>query len=122
GGRPGPVARRRRAPGFTLVEAVVALAILGGTLAAILPPLAAALGALGGREAALADAMRAQSLLEAHAPPGATLPGRWEGPGWRVQTGRGEEGPRGAVLRPVLVQAGGVTLATLRPGPPEAAR
>ena len=62
----------------------------------------------------------AQSLLEAHAPPGAARPGRWEGAGWRVEVGRGEEGPRDVALRPVRVAVGGVLLETLRPGPVEA--
>ena len=111
--------------GFSLVEALVALAIIGGAVAAVLPPLARALGAKAERDAGVSAALFAQSLLEAHAPPGAARPGRRrEGAApegaWRVEIGPGEEGPRGVALRPVRVAVGGgVVLETLRPGPVE---
>ena len=111
--------------GFSLVEALVALAVVGGAVAAVLPPLARALAAKAEREAGMPSVLFAQSLLEAHAPPGAARPGRWEGTapeggGWRVEVGAGEEGPRGVALRPVRVTVGGgAVLDTLRPGPVE---
>lgn len=124
----GAVGGRRRARserGFSLVEALVALVVVGGAVAAVLPPLALALAAKAERDAGVSSALFAQSLLEAHAPPGAARPGRWEGTapeggGWRVEVGPGEEGPRGVALRPVRVAVGGgVVLDTLRPGPVE---
>jgi prepilin-type N-terminal cleavage/methylation domain-containing protein len=120
-----PRRARPAAPGFSLVEALVALAVIGGAMAAALPPLARALAAKAERDAGVSAVLFAQSLLEAHAPPGAARPGRWEGPapegGWRVEIGPGEEGPRGVALRPVRVAVGGVVLLeTLRPGPAEA--
>ena len=113
---PGPWA-----PGFTLVEALVALVVIGGAVAAVLPPLGRALHAKGERETGLAGVLLAQSLLEAHAPPGAARAGLWEvraaeGP-WRVEIGTGEAGPRGSALFPVRVTVGGFALDTLRPGP-----
>ena len=113
----------RRASGFSLVEALVALAVVGGAVAAVLPPLARALAAKAERDAGVSAVLFTQSLLEAHAPPGAARPGRWDGAApegaWRVEIGEGEEGPRGAVLRPVRVAVGGFRLDTLRPGPVE---
>ncbi|MFZ6764873.1 type II secretion system protein [Pseudoroseomonas sp. WGS1072] len=113
--------RRWTAPGFTLVEALVALAVIGGVLAALLPALAATLRAKAGREADLAALALAQSLLEAHAPPGAARPGHLEGRApegpWRVETGPGEAGAPGLALHPVRVTVGAVVLETLRPGP-----
>lgn len=118
----------RSARGFSLVEALVALAVVGGAVGAVLPPLARALASKAGHDAGVSAALFAQSLLEAHAPPGAARAGRWEGAapdgggGWRVEVGAGEEGPRGVALRPVRVAVGGaVVLETLRPGPVEAA-
>ena len=112
--------------GFSLVEALVALAVIGGAVAAVLPPLARSLAAKAERESGVSAVLFAQSLLEAHAPPGAARPGRWEGAApegaWRVEVGRGEEGPRGVALRPVRVSVGGFALETLRPGPAEAGR
>lgn len=111
------------APGFSLVEALVALVVIGGAVAAVLPPLVRALAAKGERDAEVSAVLLAQSLLEAHAPPGAARPGRWEGKApegaWRVDVGDGEEGPRGVALRPVRVVVGGFSLETLRPGPVE---
>lgn len=113
----------RRAHGFSLVEALVALAVVGGAVAAVLPPLAQALAAKAERDAGVSAVLLAQSLLEAHAPPGAARPGRWGGTAlegaWRVEFGGGEDGPRGVALRPVRVAVGGVLLETLRPGPAE---
>jgi hypothetical protein len=106
-----------------LVEALVALAVIGGAVAAVLPPLARALSAKAEGDAGVSAVLFAQSLLEAHAPPGAARLGRWEGIApegrWRVEIGFGEEGPRGVALRPVRVAVGGVLLETLRPGPVE---
>lgn len=118
--------RARSERGFSLVEALAALAVVGGAVAAVLPPLARALAAKAEHDAGVSSALFAQSLLEAHAPPGAARPGRWEGTasegtGWRVEVGTGDEGPRGVALRPVRVAVGGgVVLDTLRPGPAEA--
>jgi hypothetical protein len=101
----------------------VALAVIGAAIAAVLPPLARALSAKAEGDAGVSAVLFAQSLLEAHAPPGAARPGRWEGIApegrWRVEIGFGEEGPRGVALRPVRVAVGGVLLETLRPGPVE---
>jgi hypothetical protein len=111
------------APGFSLVEALVALVVVGGAVAAVLPPLSRALAAKAERDTGVSAVLFAQSLLESHAPPGAARPGRWEGAApegaWRVEIGRGEEGPRGVALRPVRVAVGSVLLETLRPGPVE---
>src|SRR3712207_7894993 len=71
--------RTRSEQGFSLIEALMALVVVGGAVAAVLPPLARALGAKAGRDAGVSATLFAQSLLEAHAPPGATRPGRWEG-------------------------------------------
>ena len=105
------------------MEALVALAVVGGAVAAVLPPLARALAAKAERDAGVSAVLFAQSLLEAHAPPGAARPGRWEGTApegaWRGEIGDGEDGPRGVALRPVRVAVGGVLLETLRPGPAE---
>jgi type II secretory pathway component PulJ len=111
------------APGFTLVEALVALLVMGGAVAAVLPPLGAALRAKGEREAGLAAVQRAQSLLDALAPPGAAREGRWQGRvpegEWLVVVGPGEEaGPDRPALRPVRLVLGTLVLETLRPGPP----
>lgn len=117
--------RVRSERGFSLVEALVALVVVGGAVAAVLPPLARALATKAERDAGVSSTLFAQSLLEAHAPPGAARPGRWEGTasggaGWRVEVGTGDEGPRGVALRPVRVAVGGgVVLDTLRPGPVE---
>jgi prepilin-type N-terminal cleavage/methylation domain-containing protein len=123
GGGGGGGGGTRRARGFSLVEALVALVVVGGAAAAVLPTLARALAAKAEREAGVPSVLLAQSLLEAHAPPGAARPGRWEGAtpegSWRVEIGEGEEGPRGAVLRPVRVAVGGLLLDSLRPGPVE---
>ena len=110
-------------PGFTMIEALVALLVLGGTVAVVLPPLAQALRAKGEREAGLSAGMAAQSLLDAYAPPGAAREGQWQGPGpegiWRVEIGSGETGAGGVALRPVRVVLGDLVLHTLRPGPAE---
>lgn len=118
-----------RAPGFTLVEALVALLVMGGAVAAVLPPLGMALRARGEREAGMAAVQRAQSLLEALAPPGAAREGRWQGRApegeWLLVVGAGEEaGPGRPALRPVRLVLGALVLETLRPGPlpAEAAR
>jgi prepilin-type N-terminal cleavage/methylation domain-containing protein len=118
----GSTAEKRQRRGFTLVESLVALAVLGGALAVALPPLSAALGARASREGLLDAVLLAQSLLEAHAPPGAAREGRWQGEAaggtaWRVEVGAGEAGAGGVTLRPVRVVAGRVVLDTLRPGP-----
>lgn len=109
-----------------MVEALVALLVIGGAMAAVLPGLGAALGAKAGREAELSAVLMAQSILEAQAPPGAAREGRREGRvaegRWVVEIGRGEEGPNGLALRPVRVTLGPVTLDTLRPGPLEEGR
>jgi len=113
-----------RAPGFTLVEVLVALLVMGGAVAAVLPPLGVALRAKGEREAGLAAVQRAQSLLEALAPPGAAREGRWQGRApegeWLLVVGPGEEaaGPGRPALRPVRLVLGTLALETLRPGPP----
>jgi hypothetical protein len=110
-------------PGFAMIEALVALLVLGGTLAVVLPPLAQSLRAKGEGEAGLSAGMAAQSLLDAHAPPGATREGRWQGRApegdWRVDVGHGEAGAGGVALRPVRVALGDLVLHTLRPGPVE---
>ena len=115
-----------RARGFTLVEALVALLVIGGAVAAVLPALGSALHAKGEREAGLAAALRAQSLLDALAPPGAARPGLWKGRApegeWQVAVGPGEEAPGNLALRPVRVVLGGMVLDTLRPGPAAEAR
>jgi Tfp pilus assembly protein FimT len=112
---------RLRRRGFTLVDSLVALVVIGGAVAAALPSLGLALRARAARDADLAAALLAQSLLEAHAPPGAAREGVWEGRApegaWRVEVGRGEDGRGGVALRPVRVVLGRVTLETLRPGP-----
>lgn len=117
--------RPRSERGFSLVEALAALVVVGGAVAAVLPPLASALAAKAGRDAGVSASLFAQSLLEEHAPPGAARPGRREGTArdggrWRVEIGPGEEGARGTALRPVrVVVGGGAVLETLRPGPAE---
>ncbi|MBP0444547.1 prepilin-type N-terminal cleavage/methylation domain-containing protein [Roseomonas sp. SSH11] len=114
------------APGFTLVEALIALLVIAAAAAAVLPALGHALRAKTEREAGLDAVLTAQSLLEAYAPPGAARPGRREGQSaagpWIIEIGQGEEGARGVVLRPVRVVLGAVTLETLRPGPVEERR
>jgi hypothetical protein len=104
-----------------LVEALVALVVVAGAIAAVVPLLGTALRAKAEREADLSGVLMAQSLLEAYAPPGAAREGRREGRSpagpWLIEIGRGEAGPRGVVLRPVRVTLGAVTLETLRPGP-----
>jgi hypothetical protein len=116
-------ARTAFSPGFSMVEALVALTVIGGAVAAVLPPLARALSAKAERDAGVSAVLFAQSLLEVHAPPGAARPGRWDGTAregrWRVEIGPGEEGPRGLALRPVRVTVGAFLLETLRPGPTE---
>lgn len=113
-------------PGFTLVEALVALLVIGGAVAAVMPPLGNALRAKGEREAELSAVLMAQSLLDAQAPPGLAREGlhegRWAGGRWALEIGRGEEGPEGLALRPVRVTVGTVVLNTLRPGPAAEAR
>jgi prepilin-type N-terminal cleavage/methylation domain-containing protein len=109
-------------PGFTLVEALVALVVIGGAIAAVLPPLGAALSARAAREGDIAAALRAQSLLDAYAPPGAAREGQWRGQApegsWVVQVGAGQESSPGLALRPVRVAVGPrLVLETLRPGP-----
>lgn len=124
---PAERAPRHGAParGFALVEALVALVILGAVVAAVMPGLALSLRAKFDREATLAAVLAAQSLLDAYAPPGAAREGRREGRlpegDWLVEVGPGEPGARGVVLRPVRVTLGMVTLETLRPGPAEEA-
>jgi hypothetical protein len=104
-----------------MVEALVALLVIGGAIAAVLPNLGVALRAKAEREADLSAVLMAQSILDAQAPPGAAREGRREGRvaegRWVVEIGRGEEGPNDLALRPVRVTLGSVTLDTLRPGP-----
>src|SRR3954453_20476563 len=113
----GGVRGRASPPAFTLVETLVALAVIGGAITAGLPPLTEARRAKGGRDSGLAAVLQAQSLLDAHAPPGAARQGRWQGNSpegaWRVEVGAGEPGPRGVALRPVRVAVGGFVLDTL---------
>ncbi|MBB5693061.1 type II secretion system protein [Muricoccus pecuniae] len=110
-----------RAEGFTLVEALVALLAIGGAVATVLPTLGTAMRARAEREGQVAAALMAQSLLDAHAPPGAAREGRHSGRApegaWSVEVGPGEPGAAGTALRPVRVTVGGVVLETLRPGP-----
>lgn len=127
GNRPAARGTDRRAVrrGFTLVESLVALAVLGGALSIAVPPLGTALRARTARESLIDAALLAQSLLDAHAPPGAAREGQWQGRSadglaWHVQVWAGEPGAGGVALRPVRVTAGSLVLDTLRPGPMEA--
>ncbi|MBO1075013.1 prepilin-type N-terminal cleavage/methylation domain-containing protein [Roseomonas marmotae] len=117
--RPGSA----QAPGFTLVEALVALVVVAGAASAVTPLLGTMLRAKAEREANLAGVLMAQSLLEAYAPPGAARPGRWQGNSpagpWSIEIGPGEAGAPGVALRPVRVVLRAVTLEALRPGPAE---
>ncbi|MGG5811780.1 type II secretion system protein [Falsiroseomonas sp. CW058] len=110
-----------RAPGFTLVECLAALAVLGVAIAVALPPMGDALRAFADRRSRIGAAALAQSVLDLHAAPGAARPGRWQGrapdgTAWRVEVGEGEPGAPGLLLHPVRVLAGPVVLDTLRPG------
>jgi type II secretory pathway pseudopilin PulG len=114
-------------PGFTLVEALGGLSVLGLAVAVALPPLGDALRAFADRRGAIAEAALAQSVLDLHAAPGAARPGTWQGrapdgTAWRVEVGDGAEGAPGLLLLPVRAIAGGVVLETLRPGRAEPPR
>ncbi|MCR0983641.1 type II secretion system protein [Roseomonas populi] len=108
-------------PGFTLVEALIALLVIGGAVAAVLPALGNAMRSKGEREADFSAVLAAQSLLDAYAPPGAAREGRQAGEApegrWSIEIGPGQAGAGGVVLRPVRVVLGPVILETLRPGP-----
>lgn len=114
-----------RAPGFSLVDALAGLAVLGIAVAVVLPALHDSLRSFSDRQSRIAAAELAQSMLELHAAPGAARPGRWQGRApdgtwWQVETGEGIPGAQGILLHPVRAVAGGVVLETLRPGRAEA--